>query len=127
LDSPSAPATLEVKGAAFPFATRGPHLGDYDTSGRYDFTTGAFAVNSFYTWKSDQNKTQVAAAVTHYADIAGSTTSNSAQFEGQLINKQAYFNNILTTTTTGRTMPSAQALRGGRALNGCGFAGPTGR
>ena len=53
-------------------------------------------MNSFYTWKSEQNKTQVAAAVTHYADnFAG---SHDFKFGVQLersdsLTAQAYFNN----------------------------------
>jgi outer membrane receptor protein involved in Fe transport len=95
----SSATLLEVKGGGIYIRdSEDPLSGDYDTSGRYDFTTGAYAVNSFYTWKSDQNKTQVAAAVTHYADnFAGSHDFKfGVQFErANSINKQAYFNNVL--------------------------------
>ncbi|MGH9333157.1 MAG: TonB-dependent receptor domain-containing protein, partial [Vicinamibacteria bacterium] len=89
---------LEVKGGGIYIRdSEDPFSGDYDTSGRYDFTTGSLAVNSFYTWKSDQNKTQVAAALTHYTDqFAGSHDFKfGVQFErADSIAKQAYFNNV---------------------------------
>jgi hypothetical protein len=71
----SSATLLEVKGGGIYIRDReDPLSGDYETSGHFDYSTGSYTVNSFYTWKSDQNKTQVAAALTHYADdfIAGS-------------------------------------------------------
>jgi Carboxypeptidase regulatory-like domain/TonB dependent receptor-like, beta-barrel/TonB-dependent Receptor Plug Domain len=93
--SPS--TVLEVKGGGIYIRDReDPYSGDYNTPGRYDFSTGSYSVNSFYTWKSEQNKTQVAAAVTHYADnFAG---SHDFKFGVQMersdsLTAQAYFNN----------------------------------
>ncbi len=89
---------LEVKGGGIYIRDRlDPLSEDTATSGRYNFNTGGYEVNSFYTWKSDQNKTQVAAAVTHYADnFAG---SHDFKFGVQMeransIAEQAYFNNV---------------------------------
>jgi outer membrane receptor protein involved in Fe transport len=94
----SAATLLEVKGGGIYIRDReDPFSEDTTTSGRYDFATGMYGVNSYYTWKSDQNKTQVAAAVTHYADdFAG---SHDFKFGVQIerANSQAslaYFNNV---------------------------------
>ncbi len=94
----SSETLLEVKGGGIYIRDReDPLSGDTSTPGRYNFSTGAFEVNSFYTWKSDQNKTQVAAAVTHYADnFAG---SHDFKFGVQMeransLAALAYFNNV---------------------------------
>jgi outer membrane receptor protein involved in Fe transport len=94
----SSETVLEVKGGGIYIRDReDPFSEDTTTSGRYDFATGMYTVNSFYTWKSDQNKTQVAAAVTHYADnFAG---SHDFKFGVQMeransLSEQAYFNNV---------------------------------
>jgi outer membrane receptor protein involved in Fe transport len=94
----SSATLLEVKGGGIYIRDReDPFSEDTTTSGRYDFATGMYTVNSFYTWKSDQNKTQVAAALTHYADaFAG---SHDFKFGVQIeransLSAQAYFNNV---------------------------------
>ncbi len=60
---------LEVKGGGM-YVRDGedPLSGDFDTPGRYDVGTGFYSVNYNGVWKSHQNKTQIAAALTHYAD-----------------------------------------------------------
>ncbi len=95
----SSATLLEVKGGGIYIRDRlDPFSEDTSTSGRYDFATGGWSVNSFYTWKSSQNKTQVAAALTHYADnFAG---SHDFKFGVQLeransLSAQAYFNNAV--------------------------------
>jgi len=95
----SASTLLEVKGGGIYIRDReDPFSEDTTTSGRYDFATGAYTVNSTYTWKSDQNKTQVAAALTHYADnFAGSHDFKfGVQFEkANSVASLAYFNNVV--------------------------------
>lgn len=46
----------------------GPMFHDLETPGRFDWGTGLSSANYRGLWKSHQNKTQVAAALTHYAD-----------------------------------------------------------
>jgi hypothetical protein len=94
----SSETLLEVKGGGIYIRDReDPLSGDTSTSGRYNFDTGGYEVNSFYTWKSDQNKTQVAAALTHYADqFAG---SHDFKFGVQMeransLAASTYFNNV---------------------------------
>jgi outer membrane receptor protein involved in Fe transport len=90
---------LEVKGGGIYIRDRlDPLSGDTTSSGRYNFNTGIQEVNSTYTWRSDQNKTQIAAAVTHYADnFAGSHDFKfGVQTErANSIAEQAYFNNTV--------------------------------
>jgi TonB dependent receptor/Carboxypeptidase regulatory-like domain/TonB-dependent Receptor Plug Domain len=94
----SSATLLEVKGGGIYIRDRLDPLSENTSlSGRYNFDTGANEVNSPYTWKSDQNKTQIAAAVTHYADnFAG---SHDFKFGVQMeransLAEQAYFNNV---------------------------------
>jgi outer membrane receptor protein involved in Fe transport len=95
----SSATLLEVKGGGIYIRDReDPFSEDTSTSGRFDFATGTWGVNSYYTWKSDQNKTQVAAALTHYADeFAG---SHDFKFGVQIekansLAAMTYFNNVV--------------------------------
>ncbi len=96
----SANTILDVNGGGIYIDSRlDPTLENYDDSSHFDFATGLSSVNSFGTWKSHQNKTQVAAAITHYADdfLGG---SHDFKFGTQLsfasaLSSQSYFNNRL--------------------------------
>ncbi len=66
----SANTLLEVKGGGLPNinSREDPVTDDFDTPGHYDWGTGMSTVNNSGSWMSHQRKTQVAAALTHYAD-----------------------------------------------------------
>jgi len=90
---------LEVKGGGIYIRDReDPFSGDTGSSGRYNFNTGIQEVNSTYTWKSDQNKTQIAAALTHYADNWAGSHDFKFGIQTERSNSLAalsYFNNTV--------------------------------